>query len=100
MPVIQYLEVPDVEALMEREDKLRQLEGMLQQAQEEIKKLSGDLQTAERGEVEAKKGREVEKTKTELNRISTEAKYAVQFGKQMINKEVSKTKEKSKTDKD
>lgn len=61
-------EIVDVEGVLERFSYIKQLEGAIQQAQEEIKNLSGDLQTAERSEVNMRKRLEVEKFSTELDK--------------------------------
>ena len=94
--VIQYMDVPDVERLIEREDKLRQAEQLLQQADEEIKKLKGDLQTANRAEVQAEKKVEVQKFKTDLKDMGSEIKAGVTIAKARISDELKRTKETNK----
>ena len=49
---------------------------MLQQAQEQLKKVSGDLQTSEREAVSSRKRTEVEKFKSQLAEQKAEAKSA------------------------
>ncbi len=51
--VLKKTEIFDKEGILQRADKVQQLESALQQAQEEIKKLRGDLQTAQRQTVNA-----------------------------------------------
>ena len=63
-------EVVDVEGVLERASIINQLQGQLEQAQQQIKELSGDLQTADRESVHAKKRLEVEKFKTSLDKAS------------------------------
>ena len=63
-------EVVDVEGVLERASIINQLQGQLEQAQQQIKELSGDLQTADRESVHAKKRLEVEKFKTQLDKAS------------------------------
>jgi exonuclease VII large subunit len=58
-----------------RTDEVGKLQNMLQQAQEQIKTLSGDLQTAHREAIAARKRTEVEKFKGKLNETETSAKY-------------------------
>jgi len=94
--VIQYMDVPDVESLIEREDKIRQFEQALQQAQEQIKKLEGDLQTADRAEVQSRKKVEVEKFKSGLDQQKNRVERDVMVASQRINDEVKKTKEDNK----
>ena len=94
--VIQYMDVPDVESLIEREDKIRQFEQALQQAQEQIKKLEGDLQTSNRAEVQSRKRTEVEKFKGDLDSQKNRIERDVMVGGMRINDEVKKTKEDNK----
>lgn len=96
--VIQYMDVPDVESLLEREDKIRQFEQALQQAQEEIKKLQGDLQTANRAEVQAEKKVEVMKTRSDLKDMTSDLKANVKVADLRMNDEVKKKKEDNKQD--
>ena len=56
----------DKEGVLQRMDIIQQLQGQLQGAQEQIKKLSGDLQTAERESVASRQRTEVEKFKGKL----------------------------------
>jgi hypothetical protein len=78
-------EVVDVEAVEERMSIINQLEQQLGQAQEEIKKLSGDLQTAQREDVHSKKRLEVEKFKTGLSENAGSAKMATELYKLRLN---------------
>ena len=63
-------EVVDVEGVLSRHSIINQLQGQLEQAQQQIKELTGDLQTADRESVHAKKRLEVEKFKTQLDKAS------------------------------
>ena len=56
-------EIFDKEGVLTRTDEVGKLQAMLQQAQEQIKQLSGDLQTAHREAIAARKRTEVEKFK-------------------------------------
>ena len=58
---------------------INQLQQQLQASQEEIKRLTGDLQTAEREEIHAKKRLEVEKSKTNLKDSELTARKATQL---------------------
>ena len=64
----------DKEGVLSRTDMIQQLQQALGQAQEEIKRVSGDLQTAHRESVQARKRTEVEKFKAELNKESSSKK--------------------------
>ena len=65
----------DKEGVLTRMDEVGKLQAMLQQAQQQISQLSGDLQTAHREAVSAKKRTEVEKFKTKLKDTELSAKY-------------------------
>ena len=66
----------DKEGVLQRMDIVQQLQGQLQQAQEAVKNLEGDLQTAHRESISARKRTEVEKFKTELKSQESESKSA------------------------
>ena len=66
----------DKEGVLQRTDMIQQLQQALGQAQEQIKKVSGDLQTAHRESIQARKRTEVEKFKAELKGQSLESKTA------------------------
>jgi len=74
--VLKKTEVFDMEGVLQRTDLIAQLQGQLQQAQESIKKLTGDLQTRDREAVQLRKKVEVEKFKTSLDQTSNKAKAA------------------------
>ena len=67
-------EIFDKEGVLKRTDEVQQLQSQLQQAQEEIKKLSGDLQTAHRESVQSRKRTEVEKFKGKLKEQEYDSK--------------------------
>ena len=67
-------EIFDKEGVLQRTDEVQKLQGMLQQAQGQLKKLSGDLQTQEREAVSSRKRTEVEKFKTRLKEQELEVK--------------------------
>jgi|TARA_R100001530_G_scaffold136364_1_gene116734 hypothetical protein len=69
-------EVVDTEGVLERMNTIKMLQQQLQQQDEEIKELKGDLQTADRETVGARKRLEVEKFKSELSDQSSKAKAA------------------------
>ena len=66
----------DKSGVMERTDQIQQLQQALEGAQQEIKKVSGDLQTAHRESIQARKRTEVEKFKAELSKSEVESKSA------------------------
>jgi len=64
----------DKSGVLERTDQIQQLQQALEGAQQEIQKVSGDLQTAHRESVSARKRTEVEKFKAELSKDSSKTK--------------------------
>ena len=69
-------EIFDKEGVLKRMDAVAQLQGQLQQAQQAVKNLQGDLQTAHRESISARKRSEVEKFKTELKSQESKTKSA------------------------
>ena len=65
----------DKEGVLQRMDTVQQLQQQLASAEQQIKNLSGDLQTAHRESISARKRTEVEKFKTTLkeNELNTQA---------------------------
>ena len=74
--VLKKTEVYDIEGVMQRTDLVQQLQNQLKAAQEETKKLRGDLQTRDRESVNLRKKVEVEKTKGKLDQVANKAKAA------------------------
>ena len=92
--VIQYMDVPDVDRLIEREDKIKQFEQALQQAQEQIKKLDGQLQTKSREVIQANEKVAVEKFKGDLKDMGSDIKADVKITKARLSDEVKNNKPK------
>ena len=83
--VLKKTELVDIEGVMERAGQMQQMMAQLQALQEELKKVKGDLQTAEREEVHAKKRLEVEKFSSDLDKISNRADMAASLYKARLN---------------
>jgi hypothetical protein len=83
--VLKKTELVDVEGVMGRAGQMNQMAAELQALQQELKKVKGDLQTAEREEVHAKKRLEVEKFSGELDKISNRADMAASLYKARLN---------------
>lgn len=66
----------DKEGVLQRMDIVAKLQAQLQQSQEQIKNLQGDLQTAHRESISSRKKVEVEKFKTELKSQESQSKSA------------------------
>jgi glutamate-1-semialdehyde aminotransferase len=93
MEVLKKTEVVDTEGVMERMSLINQLQQQNQQLQEELKKVTGDLQTASREEVHAKKRLEVEKFKSGLENPKEKIKAAVSLYDARLQDELQKAKE-------
>jgi hypothetical protein len=74
--VLKKTEIFDIEGVLRRTDMIGQLQQKVQQQEEQIKKLSGDLQTREREVYHAKQKAELEKFKSGLDSTSNKAKAA------------------------
>jgi exonuclease VII large subunit len=76
-------EIFDKEGVLQRTDEVSKLQGMLQQAQEQLKRVGGDLQTAHRESISSRKRTEVEKFKTRLKEqeLDSKAKSKLQVGR-------------------
>jgi len=89
-------EIFDKEGVLMRMDEVGKLQGMLQQAQQQIEELSGDLQTAHREAISARKRTEVEKFKTKLKDTELSAKYDNKLSSSRIKDAVKLESEKLK----
>jgi seryl-tRNA synthetase len=89
---IRDMDEPDVDEIIERESMLGQAQQMLAQAQEEIKKLKGDLQTANRAEVQAEKKVEVIKAQADLKALTSDLKSNVNLSKMRMNDVIKETR--------
>ena len=72
--VLKKTEVFDKEGVLERTDTVGKLQQSVQQMEEKIKELKGDLQTRERENYHLKQKAELEKFKGKLDTISTQGK--------------------------
>lgn len=83
--LLKQTDVADIEGVLERSSQIAQLQGALEQAQQQIKDLQGDLQTARRESVHDQKRLEVQKFKSDLEEQSTEAKKQTQLFTERMN---------------
>lgn len=86
----------DKSGVLERTDQIQQLQQALAGAQEEIKKVSGDLQTAHREAISARKRTEVEKFKSELNSEASKSKAETKLSIDRLKDAVKLEAEKSR----
>ena len=89
-------EIFDKEGVLSRTDEVQKLQGMVQQLQEQMKKVSGDLQTAERESVSSRKRTEVEKFKGRMKEIELETKAANKLSVGRLKDTVNLEREKIK----
>lgn len=74
--VLKKTEVFDIEGVMQRTDMIQKLQQQLQGATEQIKTLKGDIQTRDRESVNLRKRVEVEKFKSDMDKVSSKAQAA------------------------
>lgn len=91
-------EVADVEGVLKRSGKMAQMERMIEQLQQELKKVSGDNQTLLRESIHDKKQLEVMKFKTQLAEASLGARKASQLYENLLQNEFSMQKERLETE--
>jgi len=72
--VLKKSEIFDKEGVLQRKGRMAQMQSYITQLENQVKKLSGDLQTSEREMVSARKRTEVEKFKSTLNEITSATK--------------------------
>lgn len=80
--VLKNVDEVDAEGVMERMGLLNQLQGQVESLMEEVKKLQGDLQTADREAVGARKRVEVEKFKASLTKMKADIDKQINAGKE------------------
>ena len=83
--VLKKSELVDIDGVLERSSQMQQLMQQNEMLQQELKKVRGDLQTAQREEVHAKKRLEVEKFSGELDKVSNRADMATTLYKARLN---------------
>jgi hypothetical protein len=79
----------DKEGVLQRTDIVEQLQSQLEQAQEMIKNLEGDLQTAHRESIASRKRTEVEKFKGKLKEQEFDSKTKNQMASNKLSNAVS-----------
>jgi hypothetical protein len=73
--VLKKTEIFDKEGVLKRKGQMAQLQNHIKQLEEQLKKVSGDLQTSERELVHSNKRVETQKFKTKLDAVVSGAKY-------------------------
>ena len=73
--VLKKTEIFDNEGVFQRKGQMAQMQSYIKQLESQVKKLSGDLQTAERETLNSRKRAETEKFKSRLNEIKNDTKF-------------------------
>ena len=94
--VLKKTEIFDMEGVMQRTDEVGKLQQALQSAQEQIKKLQGDMQTRDREAINLRKRIEVEKFKADLDQVSNKAKAAGTVYEKRLDDSLSTVKQQIK----
>jgi len=92
-------EVVDIEGVLERMNTIKMLQQQVAQQEEEIKNLKGDLQTADRESVGARKRLEVEKFKSDLSDQASKAQAATSLYNSRLSDALAMQKESVKPEK-
>ena len=87
-----------MEGVMQRTDAIGRMEAQIKQQQEELKKLRGDLQTRDREAVALRKKVEVEKFKSNLDKVTNKAQASGTVFEKRLNDTISNINKEIKTD--
>ena len=91
--VLKQTDVADMEGVLARAGQMQQLQGQVQQQTEQIKKLEGDLQTAQRESIHDRKRVEVKEFEKKLAKAEAKAEMATQLYKERASDELKKLRE-------
>ena len=94
--VLEQTEVADTEGVLKRTSMILQMQEQLEQQEEKIKELEGDLQTAQRESTADRKRVEVEKFKTKLTNSAQKTEKAAQLFEARLNDELSGVKKENR----
>lgn len=86
--VLKQTEVVDTEGVLNRFSEIQRMKQELQGAEEQIKSLNGDLQTAQRETMHSRQKAEIEKFKSQLKSTSSRAEAAGQLHKARMGDEL------------
>ena len=94
--VLKQTDVADMEGVLERAGQMQKMMQQVQQQQEQIKKLKGDLQTAQRESIHDRKRVEVKEFEKKLAKAEAKAEMATQLYKERASDELKKLREEVK----
>ena len=86
-------DVADMEGVLERAGQMQQMQQQIQGAQEEIKKLKGDLQTAQRESLHDRKRVELKDFEVKLAKMEASMNMASQLYKHRTNDHLKQVKQ-------
>lgn len=90
--VLKQTDVADMEGVLERAGQMQQLQGQVQQQEEEIKKLKGDLQTAQRESLHDRKRVEVKEFEKKLAKAEAKVEMAAKLYQTRLGDELKSAK--------
>lgn len=93
MEVLKKTEVFDIEGVLQRSSMMAKMAQQIESLTEEVKRLSGDLQTAERAEVFARKQSEIERFKRKIGEVGDRWDKAEQLYEQRLSDNVKMQKQ-------
>jgi len=91
--VLKQTDVADMEGVMERQSQIAQMNGTIQQQEETIKNLQGDLQTAQRESLHDRKRVEVKEFETRIAKLEAKIEAATKLYETRASDELKKLKE-------
>lgn len=94
--ILRESEIPDVEQVIQKQDRERNLMQYVQQLEQQLKQSQGLLQTKSREVIQAQEKVAVEKTKSNLKGFETELKSKAQLAQMRMGDEVKKKKKDKK----
>jgi DNA repair exonuclease SbcCD ATPase subunit len=91
--LLKQTDVADMEGVLERSGQMRQLQEQLQKQDEEIKKLKGDLQTAQRESLHDRKRVEVKEFEKKLAKAEAKVEMAQKLYQSRLSDELKMAKQ-------
>ena len=93
LEVLKQTDVADMEGVLERAGQMQKMQAQMKQQQDEIKKLRGDLQTAQRESLHDRKRVEVKEFEKKLAKAEAKVEMASQLYKNRLADELKMAKQ-------
>lgn len=90
-PILQLLDIPNMDEIIEREDIVANQQQQIAQMQEELKKLNGALQRKSNEVIQANEKVKIEKFGANLQKIANKAESSVVIGQARIQDKIKQT---------